>query len=49
MVDPQAVASKKRTLTYMHATELTGKLKSKVDFIKFLDNHRKSDFKLWKF
>ena len=45
MVDPQAVASKKRTLTYMHASELTGKFKSKVDLMKYLDNHCKSDFK----
>ena len=41
MVDPQAVASKKRTLTYMHANELTGRLTSKADFIKYLDNHCK--------
>ena len=41
MVDPQAVASKKRTLTYMHANELTGRLSSKADFIKYLDNHCK--------
>ena len=41
MVDPQAVASKKRTLTYMHANELTGRLTSKADFLKYLDNHCK--------
>jgi hypothetical protein len=41
MVDPQAVASKKRTLTYMHANELTGRLTSKADFLKYLNNHRK--------
>jgi hypothetical protein len=44
MVDPQAVASKKRTLTYMHANELTGRLTSKADFIKYLDNHCKLTF-----
>ena len=41
MVDPQAVASKKRTLTYMHANELTGRLTSKADFLNYLDNHCK--------
>ena len=41
MVDAQIVQSKKRTLTNMHATELTGRLKSKADFIKYLDNHCK--------
>ena len=29
--------SKKRSLTTMHAQELSYKLKSKVDFIKFMD------------
>ena len=41
MVDPQAVASKKRSLSYMHAHELAGRLHSKVDFIVYLDKHRK--------
>ena len=41
MVDPQSVVAKKRTLTYMHANELTGRLTSKADFLKYLDNHRK--------
>ena len=41
MVDPQAVAVKKRILTYMQANELTGRLTSKVDFLKYLNNHRK--------
>ena len=40
MVDPQAVASKKRSLSYMHAHELAGCLHSKVDFIVYLDKHR---------
>ena len=41
MVDQQAVAAKKRTLTYMHANELTGRLTSKADFLKYFDGHRK--------
>ena len=41
MVDPQSVVAKKRTLTYMHANELTGRLTSKADFLKYLDNHCK--------
>ena len=41
MVDPQSVASKKRSLSYMHAHELAGRLLSKVDFIVYLDKHRK--------
>ena len=41
MVDPQAVASKKRSLTYMHANDLSSRLKSKTDFIVYLDKHRK--------
>ena len=41
MVDPQAVASKKRSLSYMHAHELAGRLHSKADFIVYLDKHRK--------
>ena len=41
MVDPQSVVAKKRTLTYMHAKELTSRLTSKADFLKYLDNHRK--------
>ena len=36
MVDPQAVASKKRTLTYMHANELTGRLTSKPTSLSIL-------------
>ena len=31
----------------MHATELTGKLKSKVDFMMYLDNHCKSQSNFW--
>ena len=41
MVDPQAVASKKRSLSYMHAHELAGRLHSKADFLVYLDKHRK--------
>jgi len=32
-----ATESKKRSLTTMHAAELSYKLKSKEDFIKFMD------------
>ena len=41
MVDPQVVASKKRSISFMHANELTGRLTSKADFLKYLNNHRK--------
>ena len=41
MVDTNATASKKRTLTNMHAQELAGKLNSKADFIAYLDKQRK--------
>lgn len=33
--------AKKRTLCYIHAKELAYKLKSKDDFIVYLDKHRK--------
>ena len=36
-----AAQSKKRSLVYMNAQELAGKLKSKEDFIVYLDKHRK--------
>ena len=35
------IQSKKRTLGYMNANELTWKFKSKEDFIVYLDKHRK--------
>ena len=34
-------ANKKRDANYMHAQELQWKLKSKQDFIVYLDQHRK--------
>ena len=34
--------AKKRTLGYIHAKELAYKLKSKDDFLIYLDKHRKS-------
>ena len=34
-------ANKKRDANYMHAQELQWKLKSKADFITYLDQHRK--------
>ena len=33
---------KKRDANFMHAQELQWKLKSKADFIAYLDQHRKS-------
>ena len=36
-----ATESKKRSLTTMHSQEIAWKLKSKADFIKYLDNHCK--------
>ena len=33
--------SKKRILHYMQTQELQGRLKSKADFVTFLDKHRK--------
>ena len=41
MVDTNANLNKKRTLTYMHTTDFSAKLKSKTDFIVYLDKHRK--------
>ena len=38
----QPTDPKKRTLSQMHAQELSWKLKSKADFIKYLDSHRRS-------
>ena len=40
MVDPQSVAAKKRSLSFIHARELDGKLRSKEDFINYMDKHR---------
>ena len=33
--------TKKRTMSYIRAQELAAKLKSKQDFIVYLDKHRK--------
>ena len=44
MVDANANLGKKRSLTYMNANELTGKLRSKADFLAYLDKHRKYRF-----
>ena len=41
MVDQINTDSKKRSLAYVHAQELSWKLKSKQDFIVYLDKHRK--------
>ena len=37
----QPVDSKKRTLGFMLTADLAGKLKSKQDFVDYLDKHRK--------
>ena len=41
MVDPQGVAAKKRSIQYLDARDLAAKLKSKQDFVVYLDKHRK--------
>ena len=41
MVDANPSLNKKRTLTYMHANELASRLKSKKDFIIYLNQHCK--------
>ena len=41
MESEQIVESKKRTLGFMQAQELQWKLKSKADFVQYLDKHRK--------
>ena len=41
MENQQIDSSKKRTLGVMQANELDWKLKSKADFIQYLDKHRK--------
>ena len=35
------VLSKKRSIQYINARDLSSKLKSKADFIVYLDKHRK--------
>ena len=44
MVDANANLNKKRTLTYMHTNDFSAKLKSKTDFLVYLDKHRKCRF-----
>ena len=41
MVDKPNADSKKRSLNHMLAAELSWKLKSKQDFLTYLDKHRK--------
>ena len=41
MESSQIQESKKRTLGFMQAQELQWKLKSKADFLQYLDKHRK--------
>ena len=41
MESTQIQESKKRTIGFMQAQELQWKLKSKADFIQYLDKHRK--------
>ena len=44
MESTQIQESKKRSINYMQAVELQGKLKSKADFVQYLDKHRKCTF-----
>ena len=41
MESAQNIESKKRTLGFMLTADLQGKLKSKQDFVDYLDKHRK--------
>ena len=41
MENDPTLESKKRSLGYIQAAELQWKLKSKADFIQYLDKHRK--------
>ena len=41
MESSQIQDSKKRTIGFMQAQELQWKLKSKADFVQYLDKHRK--------
>ena len=41
MESNQIQESKKRTIGFMQGQELQWKLKSKADFIQYLDKHRK--------
>ena len=44
MESTQIQESKKRSINYMQAVELQGKLKSKVYFVQYLDKHCKYTF-----
>ena len=41
--------SKKRSIGYLAAQELSWKLKSKADLMQYLDKHSKSNIILWPF
>ena len=41
MESNQILESKKRSLGFIQANELNWKLKSKADFVQYLDKHRK--------
>ena len=47
MEQQQITETKKRTMGYMLATELQWKLKSKQDFVVYLDQHRKHLFSFY--
>ena len=42
MESSEITESKKRSLGFIQANELNYKLKSKADFVQYLDKHRKS-------
>ena len=44
MESRQITESKKRSLGFIQANELNYKLKSKADFVQYLDKHRKLIF-----
>ena len=41
MEGDQTIQSKKRSLSFIQAAELSWKLKSKADFVQYMDKHRK--------
>ena len=47
MESTQIQESKKRSINYMQAVELQAKLKSKADFVQYLDKHRKYTSSSW--
>ena len=44
MDSPENVAIKKRNIQQLHAAEFANRLKSKADFIAYLDKHCKYPF-----